>query len=389
MYKRFFKPPQQSYFLFGPRGTGKSTWLKQYYPDAYWIDLLDPEIFRFFSAKPEQLRNVIEAHREKKIVVIDEVQRVPDILHVVHSLIEDKKGYQFIMTGSSARKLRQEGVNLLGGRAFLRYMPPFFASELGDAFNLANNLRLGMLPIVLDAPVPEEVLRAYVGIYLKEEVQAEGILRSVGDFARFLEVMSFSHSSLINASNIARECQISRKSVDSYLSILEDLLLSFQLPVFSHRAKRSLINHSKFYFFDAGVYYSLRPTSFYDSITEMEGAALEGLVAQHLKSWCDAQKEKHQLYFWQTSSKVEVDFVVTGQKCFLAVEVKNGKVIHPADLRGLKSFKEDYPEANAILLYRGKHRMEEQGILCCPVDEFLQKIHPYFPLVSVLETSKF
>ncbi len=376
MYKRFFTPPQQSYFVFGPRGTGKSTWLKQHYASAYWVDLNNPELFRYFSAGPERLRLIVEEQSEKKIIVIDEVQKVPELLDVIHIMLEEKRGYQFIMTGSSARKLKKHGVNLLGGRALLKYMSPFFAGELGSAFNLDRNLRLGMLPLVLDSSAPEEVLRAYGGIYLKEEVQAEGIVRSVSDFARFLETMSFSHASVINASNIARECHIARKTVDSYLLILDDLLLSFQLDVFHRRAKRALSTHSKFYFFDSGVYRSLRPRNFYDPITEIEGAALEGLVAQHLKSWVDAQIEIYQLQFWRTSSKLEVDFIVSGPTCFLAIEVKNGSVMHPSDLRGLEAFREDYPEATPILLYRGTHRYKERGILCCPVDQFLLQIDP-------------
>lgn len=377
MYPRFFKPPHQSYFLFGPRGTGKSTWLKQEYPDAYWVDLLDPELFRLFSAAPERLRSILDEQSQKKIVVIDEVQKVPELLDVIHSLIEEKKGYQFVMTGSSARKLKKQGVNLLGGRALLRHMPPFFASELGKSFSLKMNLKHGMLPIVIDSSFPEEILKAYAGVYLKEEVQAEGIIRNIGDFARFLETMSFSHASVINASNIARECQIARKTVDSFLSILEDLLLSFQLTVFTRKAKRKLITHPKFYFFDSGVYYSIRPKNLFDVASEKEGAALEGLVAQHLKGWVNAQTENHQLHFWQTASKLEVDFIVSGPTCFCAIEVKNGTTIHPDDLRGLAAFGEDYPEASRILLYRGKHRYKERGILCCPVEEYLLQIHPW------------
>jgi len=380
MIERFFTPPSQSYFLLGPRGTGKSTWLKKQYPNAYWIDLLDPEAFRFFSAGAERLRQILSEIPEQKIVVIDEVQKVPDLLNIVHSLIEEKKGYQFILTGSSARKLRKHGVNLLGGRALLKHMTPFYAQELGASFDLQRNLRVGMLPIVLDSVTPDEVLRAYAGIYLKEEVQAEGIVRNVGDFARFLEAMSFSHASLINGSNIARECQVARKTIDGYLLILEDLLLCFQLQIFRRKAKRALASHSKFYFFDSGVYYSIRPKTLYDVETEKEGAALEGLVAQHLKGWVDDQLETHQLHFWRTSSQVEVDFVVSGPTTFLAIEVKNGTVIHPSDLRSLETFGEDYPEAKLILLYRGKHRLRERGILCCPVDEFLLQINPHSPL---------
>lgn len=382
MLKRFFTPPRQSFFLFGPRGTGKSTWLKTQYPDAYFVDLIDPEAFRYFSAGPERLRLLLNERPEKKIVVIDEIQKVPELLDVVHSLIEEKKNYQFILTGSSSRKLKKQGVNLLAGRALLKHMPPFFAKELGIQFDLSKNLRLGMLPIVLDSPVPEEVLRAYVGIYLKEEVQAEGIVRNVGDFARFLETISFSHGSTINTSNISRECQVARKTIESYLLILEDLLLSFQLPVFRKKAKRELSAHSKFYFFDSGVYTSIRPKGPLDSDAEREGAALEGLVAQHLKCWIDAQIESYQLNFWRTSSKVEVDFIVSGPNCFFAIEVKNGSAVHPSDLRGLKAFCEDYPEATPLLLYRGKRKYRENNILICPVDEFLLNVDPNLPLPS-------
>lgn len=381
MYQRLFHPPHnQSYFLFGLRGTGKSTWLKQNYPQALWIDLLDPEIFRLFSARPERLKNLIKDNPNQKIVVIDEIQKSPDLLNVIHSLIEEKKGYQFIMTVSSARKLKKYGVNLLAGRALLRQMPPFYACELGLSFSLPKNIKYGMLPIVLDANAPNEVLRAYAGLYLKEEVQAEGIVRNVGNFARFLEAVSFSHGAVINASNIARECQIARKTIDSYLLILEDLLLSFQIRVFRRKAKRNLISHNKFYFFDCGVFLSLRPQSVYDVENEKEGPALEGLIAQHLKAWIDAQIDKHQLNFWRTSTKLEVDFIVSGPDCFLAIEVKNGAVVQPSDLRGLKAFIEDYPEATPVLLYRGKHLYKEGGILCLPVEEFLLKIHPEKPL---------
>ncbi len=381
MYERFFTPPDhQSFFLFGPRGTGKSTWLKAHYANAFWIDLLDPEALRTYLAYPERLKDILKEAPQYKTVVIDEVQKAPDLLNVVHSLIEEKKGYQFILTGSSSRKLKKQGVNLLGGRALLRHMPPFFAKELGKSFDLPRQLGWGMLPLVLDSKNPEEVLRAYAGIYLKEEVQAEGIVRNIGDFARFLETMSFSHAQILNASNISRECQIPRKTVDSYLLILEDLLLSFQLQVFSRKAKRVLSHQTKFYYFDAGVFASLRPKNLYDVETEQEGPALEGLVAQHLKAWVDAQSSPHQLHFWRTSSKVEVDFIVSGPSCFFAIEVKNSRAIHPSDIRGLETFKEDYPAVKLLLLYRGKHRLKQRDVLCVPVNEYLLNIHPSSPL---------
>ena len=203
MYKRYFIDPKNNFFLFGPRDTGKSTLLKHNYPDAYYIDLNDPKIFRLYSTNPEKLKQIVLELKKYKVIIIDEVQKVPEILNVVHLLIEEKIGLQFILTGSSVRKLKKHGTNLLGGRALLKYMPPFYAKEISNIFNLNKNVKFGMLPIVIDSPSPIETLKAYVGIYLKEEVQAEGIVRNVGDFARFLETMSFSHASVINASNIS------------------------------------------------------------------------------------------------------------------------------------------------------------------------------------------
>lgn len=378
--RRFFKAPKQSFFLFGPRGTGKSTWLKGHYPNSLWIDLLELDQLRLYSAAPERLKEAVAAHPEQKVVVIDEVQKVPDILSVVHALIEEKKGIQFILTGSSARKLRRAGVDLLAGRALLKHMPPFFAAELGDQFDLQEALELGLLPLVRGSDTPEEVLKTYVGLYLKEEVQAEGLVRQIGDFARFLEIISFSHASELIVSNISRECSVGRKTVENYIQILQDLLLGYTLSVFTKRAQRSLAERPKFYLFDAGVYRSLRPQRPLDVSQEIQGAALEGLVCQHLKAWVDAQVENYELAFWRTRSKLEVDFVLYGPNTFLAIEVKHGEAIHPNDLRGLEAFKEDYPECTPILLYRGSLRLEKKGILCIPCEQFLLKIHPDHPL---------
>lgn len=373
---RFFKPPNQSYFLFGPRGTGKSTWLRSRYPGALWIDLLNLEVLRFYLAGPERLKEVVHALPDGAVIVIDEVQKIPDILSVVHALIEEKRGYQFILTGSSARKLKRTGVDLLGGRALLKHMSPFFAAELGTNFHLKRALEIGMVPLIALSENPEETLQTYAGLYLKEEVYAESLVRNIEDFARFLEVISFSHANQVNLANIARECEVSRKTTENYLQILQDLLLAFTLSTFSHRAKRDLSKHSKFYIFDAGVFRSLRPQSLKDQGTEIEGAALEGLVAQHIRAWIHNQVGKWQMNFWRTRNGLEVDFIIFGPKGFWAIEVKNGDKIHPQDLRALREFKKDYPECIPILLYRGKTRLLRNEILIIPCEEFLLQIHP-------------
>lgn len=370
---RLLVPPKESFFLLGPRGTGKSTWLAHAYPKAVRVDLLLPEQERMYLAYPERLREICPVGGT---IILDEIQRAPGLLPVVHSLIEEGMGVQCIMTGSSARKLRREVGNLLGGRALLRLMPPFFAAELGEDFELDKALRVGLLPMVWEAEDPWEKVLNYVGVYLREEVIAEGLVRQVGDFARFLEICSFSHGNLLNMNEIAREAQVKRTTVANYIQILEDLLISFHLPVFTRRAKRKLVGHPKFYYFDVGVFRSLRPQGPIDKEGELEGPALEGLVAQHLRAWVQAQREPHQVCFWRTKSQIEVDFVVYGPKGFWAIEVKRGKEVHSHDLKGLQSFREEYPEATCFLLYLGKERRKVEGITCLPVEEFLIQLRP-------------
>jgi len=372
---RFFSKSRQSFFLFGPRGTGKSTWLKQYYPDAVMVDLLAPEVYREYTARPERLRE-IAAGGAGKIVIIDEVQKIPELLDVVHGLIEDGTGLQFILTGSSARKLKRTGVDLLAGRAVIKTMHPFMASELKESFSLAKSLKFGMIPLIVNSLDPAETLASYVALYLREEVQMEGIVRNIGAFSRFLEAFSFSHGSTLNVSDVARECQVKRKTVDNYLSILDDLLLSFRVPIFSRRAKRHLISHPKFYYFDSGVFRSLRPAGPLDSPHEIDGGALEGLVAQHLRAWVAYSNNASTLYYWRTKSGVEVDFVLYGENTFLAIEVKNSSRINSKMLKGLKTFKDDYPEAQAMILYRGEERLVINDILCLPCEQFLQQLTP-------------
>lgn len=373
---RIFTPGRDHFFLLGPRGTGKTLWTTHHYPKALRIDLLDPETLRLLSARPERLAELVEGNRDKSQIIIDEVQKLPALLEVVHLLIERKTGQQFILTGSSARKLRRHGVNLLGGRAAQKHLHPYLAAELGGRFSLPTALRQGMLPLVWAANNPGDILKAYNGLYLREEVQLEGLVRNVGSFARFLEAMSFSHASVLNLSNVSRECQVSRKTVEGYLEILEDLLLGFRLPVFAKRAKRELAAHPKFYYFDAGVFRANRPSGPMDAPQEIDGLALEGLVAQHLRAWCDYSAGNHQLHYWQTRSQVEVDFVVYGNSGFYAVEVKNSTQVRPEDLRALKSFADDYPQSQRILVYRGKERFKRDDILCVPAEEFLLRLRP-------------
>lgn len=373
-------PKKSSFFLFGPRGTGKSLWLKSMYPDAVLVDLLKPDTRMELEAHPERLESMIDAYPRKKTVIIDEVQKIPDILSLVHLFIEKDPNRQFILTGSSSRKLKQKGADMLAGRALDKRCHPFMASELGELFDPDRALTWGLIPLIWNEANPREALSAYVNLYLREEVQIEGFVRNLGNFSRFLESVSFSHGGILNISEVARECRVERKTVSGYIQILEDMLLSIRLPVFSKRAKRHLITHEKFYYFDAGVFNRLRPRGPVDRPEEIRGAALEGLVLQHLRSWIDYGNDNVNLYFWRTKSGSEVDFVVYGEAVFIALEVKHSNLIHPKDLRGLKSFKEDYPESYQLFLYRGKDRLMVDGILIVPVEEFLLQLVPNKPL---------
>lgn len=373
---RFFTPPSGHYFLFGPRGTGKSTWLRVAHPDALWIDLLSPDVERRLAARPERLREMVAGVGEVAAVIVDEVQRLPDLLTVVHQLIEERAAPRFVLTGSSARKLKRTGVDLLAGRAVVRSLHPFMAGELGKEFELERALVQGLLPVVWDADDPADTLGAYVGLYVKEEVQAEALVRDLGGFHRFLEAISFSQASVLNLAAVARECQVNRKTVEGYLGVLEDLLLAFRVPVFTRRSRRRVTTHPKLYLSDVGVFRALRPTGPLDRPEEIAGAALEGLVAQHLRAWLEYSRSEAKLRFWRTPGGNEVDFVVYGPGVFQAIEVKHTGEVRRSDLRSLRAFGEDYPEAQLRLLYRGSETLEIDGIRCLPCEEFLRGLLP-------------
>lgn len=378
--RTFFRQPSGHFFLFGPRGTGKSTWLRMAFPSAVWVDLLAPDEQRHYAARPERLRELIAATSDGADVVLDEVQRVPELLTVVHQLIEESGGPRFVLTGSSARKLKRSGIDLLAGRAVIRTMHPFMAAELGDRFDLFAALKVGLLPLVWDAADPADTLRAYAGLYVQQEIQSEGMVRDLGAFYRFLEAISFSHGSVLNVSEIARECAVSRKTVEGFVDILDDLLLAFRLPVFTRRARRAVTTHPKFFFADAGVFRSLRPAGPLDRPEEAQGAALEGLIAQHLRAWIDYSGTDAKLYFWRTRAGAEVDFVLYGSDAFWALEVKHSRHVHRSDLRHLKNFAQDYPQARLRLAYLGEKRLEINGVLCLPAAELLCTLVPGKPL---------
>ncbi len=374
MYKRALEKPLQgsrSFFLFGPRGTGKTSWLKEKIPQGLYIDLLNQEIFFDLLQNPHRIEEMIPKGW-KDWIIIDEVQKIPELLNEVHRMIESYR-YKFILTGSSARKLKQKGTNLLAGRALYYKMFPLTAIELGEDFHIEKSLKYGQLPTVHAEDVKaEDYLKSYIHVYLREEVMQEGLTRNAAAFARFLQVASFSQGSTVNVTEIAREASIERKTVEDYFQIAEDLLLASRIPVFTKRAKRKTVTHSKFFYFDVGVYRALRPMGPFDSPEEAEGPALESLVFQELQAINSYWDFGYELYFWRTVDKLEVDFILYGPKGLVAIEVKRSQKIRSADLKALHAFHSDYPIAKLYLFYGGSQRLYFDDIEAIPIGEALQ-----------------
>jgi predicted AAA+ superfamily ATPase len=373
MFPRLLDPPEgKSFFLFGPRGTGKSSWVRDRLPGAVYVDLLESELYTELLASPQRLDRLVP-DGFRGWVVIDEVQKVPEILDEVHRLIERRR-LRFALTGSSARKLKRRGVNMLAGRALTLHMHPLTASELGESFELRHSLRYGQLPNAYVDREPAAFLQSYVRTYLREEVQQEGLTRNLGAFGRFLEAAPFSQAAPLNVSAVARECRVDRKVAEDYFAILEDLLLAVRVPVFSRRAKRRLAVHPKFYLFDTGLYRTLRPRGPLDTPEEIDGAALETLLLQEVRAINDYRSLGYRLHYWRTAGGLEVDLVLYGERGLLAFEVKRAARVGPQDLRALAAFRDDYPMAKAWLVYTGTRAYREEGVDVLPLDVCLREL---------------
>ncbi|HKP98615.1 MAG TPA: AAA family ATPase [Fibrobacteria bacterium] len=362
----------KSFFLFGPRGTGKTTWARAAFPKALYLDLLEAGLFNDLLANPQRLENLIPAGFNEPII-IDEVQKIPALLDEVHRLIEKRKCI-FILTGSSARKLRRQGPNLLAGRALTYSMHPLSATEMEVDFDMGRALRFGMLPAIPSEPDPGKYLESYVRTYLEEEIRQEGLTRNLAAFARFLEAASFSQGSVLSIASVARDCGVDRKVAENYFAILEDLLIGMRLPAFTKRSKRRMVSHPKFYFFDVGVFRTLRPSGPLDTPEEAEGPALETLLLQNLLAVNDSLGFGYKVFYWRTSNQYEVDFVLYGKEGLIAIEVKRGSRVHSDALAGLKSFGADYPMARLILAYGGTRRMQFERIEAWPMEALLKDL---------------
>ena len=370
-------PPagSETFFLWGPRQTGKSTLLQTAYKDARWIDLLKSEQFRRYLTRPELLREEIEAAAPapERQIVIDEIQKVPALLDEVHWLIENR-GVHFALCGSSARKVRRGGANLLGGRAVRYELHGLSAGELGRAFDLDRMLNYGYFPRVYQAGRPRRLLDAYVADYLKEEVAAEGLVRNLPTFADFLDVAALSDCDVVNFSNVARECGTSSHTVKNYFGILEDTLLARRLPAYRRRPKRRVVGAPKFYFADVGVVNRLARRGQLIAGSELYGKAFENWVFHELSACLSYRECDTDLYYWRLASGVEVDFILGDVR--VAIEAKSTERTQSDHFKGLRSLVLDHPRvARRIVVCREpRTRKTSDGIEIMPAGTFVRNL---------------
>lgn len=369
--QRLLKAPKQSFFLFGPRGSGKSTWVRTELGDAHRIDLLDETIYHAYLARPGAFADEVRALPRGSTVCVDEIQRVPALLNEVHRFIEDH-GMRFVLCGSSARKLKQHGTNLLAGRAARRNLHPFVPAELGKEFDLTAALTHGTLPIVWRAESRKDALIAYAQMYLREEIQAEALVRSLPGFARFLPVASLFHGQTLSAASLARDAEVARTTVNGYVEILEDTLLAFRLPAYEAKLRSRERKHPKLYWVDAGIARALRKEYSAPKKEEL-GPLFEGWVANLLRIHGDYSELFDEFAYWAPAeaAKTEVDFVLRRGKEWIAIEAKAGERVGPDDLRGLRAVAELPKLVRRILVHRGPRALKtEEGIEVWPIERF-------------------
>ncbi len=375
LYPRRLSAPKQSFFLLGPRGTGKSTWARSAFPQALRFDLLDEGLYQSLLADPGLFAGRLRTVPASSWVWIDEVQRLPSLLNEVQRHIEERR-LKFLLSGSSARKLRRAGTNLLAGRALQTFMFPLLPSELGSDFDLEAALSHGSLPLVWSSEDREATLRAYVQTYLKEEIQAEALARNLPGFARFLPVAALAHAQTVNVSSLARDCGVSRSTVDGYLGVLEDTLLAYRLPAFESRLRVRERRHPKLYWIDPGLARAARKALGELDIPE-RGPLLEGFVATCLRAHGEYDRLFDEMTYWAPADAVrtEVDFLLRRGKRFLAIEVKSSRRIPDDGLRGLRAVAGLAGLVRRVLVLDSKDRVRtEDGIDVLPLREFFDSL---------------
>ena len=375
MYTRLLPTPTRSIFLFGPRGTGKSTWIRDRFPDAVSYDLLDTGEALRLSKEPQALHRELAALPEGSWAVIDEVQKVPQLLDEVHRLMESRR-LRFVLSGSSARKLRRGGANLLAGRAVTKSMMPLVSAEMGFDLDMARILPFGALPMAVTEADPKDYLRTYAETYLMQEVQAEALTRNLGAFARFLEVAARQNAQLTNASGIARDVGISRRTVQSHFEILEDTLIGCWLPPWRLKSANKQVRQSKFYFFDSGVARALTGRLPYPPTDQELGPLAETFVLNELRAYLAYSALDYKLHFWRSYDGAEVDLLCETAAGFVAIEVKASSRWEKRFNRGLHRVREDLGKDRTACYgaYLGERQALWDDIRILPMMSFLKRL---------------
>lgn len=374
---RLLPNPRKSFFLFGPRATGKSTWLKEQIKPSLFIDLLVAKDYQKYSTNLGHLREVVEARSDLSTVVIDEIQKLPELLDEVHSLLFDYKDkIQFILTGSSARKLKRNQVNLLAGRALVRYFHPFSRMEIEDHFQMDLGLKYGLLPEIWNLRTEEEkkdYLVAYVDTYLKEEILQEAAVRSLPSYLKFLEHFALRNSQVINLQNLSGEIGVPRTTISGYLEILEHTLLGFRLAPLHLKAKVKEVSKPKFYFFDPGVVRSLSK-SLDIPLGDQKGSLFETYILHELKCYNDYFQARYDVFYWGTPGENEVDFILSRGRELVGIEVKASRTWSKDFHFGLKTLLETGKIKKAYGVYLGEDILKKENVLVLPARVFIQRL---------------
>jgi len=381
MYNRLItigKQTGESFFLWGPRQTGKTTLIEERFKDSLYIDFLDTAQFMKYQLKPsilyEEVNALLSKTGEKSLwCVIDEVQKVPQILDEVQRLMKNSN-IRFLLCGSSARKLRRTHANLLGGRALRFELYGLLSKETGKDFDLVRILNHGYLPKIYLSHHPQQLHKAYVLNYLKEEIIAEGIVRKLPSFSRFLEVAALGDAEQISYASMARECHVNETTIAGYFEILTDTLIGYFLPSYIKRPKRRVVHAPKFYFFDIGIVNYLAKRGTLEIGSPLFGKAFENWIFHELKAFLHYKDKSEELSYWKLSSSAEVDFIIGDMK--IAIEAKAREDIHSDHLKGLREIIKDYPQIQSriIISLTKKARKTEDGIWIFPYQEFLEKL---------------
>lgn len=379
MFSRTLHPPRGAFFLFGPRGTGKSTWIRSHFGSALLINLLQPENAVRFERDPALLRAQVLARAKSEWIVVDEVQRAPRLLDEVHYLMEEEGYRKFALTGSSARKLKRGAANLLAGRAVLRTLFPLTAAELDFSVPTAQRLRYGSMPLSIvaaDDGAREDYLRAFVTTYLAEEIRAEGLVRNLASFGRFLDVAALAAGQTTNVSALSRDAGVSRETARGYFEILTDTLIGDWLPAYRPRAKVKEVAQPKFYWFDAGVLHAAAGGFDQPLPADWDGVLLEHLILHELRAYMHYHNTKGSLGYWATPSGGEVDFVWWQGSMMTAIEVKSSRRFRREYRAGIRSLEAGFKgQVRSWIVYRGDEELEVEGTRVLPVEAFLEHLH--------------